>query len=137
MDSLESSSNAEVDFITEALDNTLQSYIYFDYSRDYSVFNNVDIDYINEKIISKIKPKEENIKKKEIRIEDLYLLPANIELNQSSQLYNEMLDLISEKVISLIEENVSPRDIAIISPINNSILEHQIRDSLIEKYRCF
>lgn len=137
MDSLESSSNAEVDFITEALDNTLQSYIYFDYSRDYSVFNNVDIDYINEKIISKIKPKEENIKKKEIRIEDLYLLPANIELNQSSQLYNEMLDLISEKVISLIEEDVSPRDIAIISPINNSILEHQIRDSLIEKYRCF
>lgn len=63
VDSLESSSNAEVDFITEALDNTLQSYIYFDYSRDYSVFNNVDIDYINEKIISKIKPKEENIKK--------------------------------------------------------------------------
>ncbi|EQI28777.1 hypothetical protein QOS_2434, partial [Clostridioides difficile Y184] len=61
VDSLESSSNAEVDFITEALDNTLQSYIYFDYSRDYSVFNNVDIDYINEKIISKIKPKEENI----------------------------------------------------------------------------
>ncbi len=44
-----------------------------------------------------------------------------------------MLDLISEKVISLIEEDVSPRDIAIISPINNSILEHQIRDSLIEK----
>lgn len=133
VDSLESSSNAEVDFITEALDNTLQSYIYFDYSRDYSVFNNVDMDYINEKIISKIKSKEENIKRKEIGIEDLYLLPATIKLNQSSQLYNEMLDLISEKIISLIEEGVSLRDIAIISPINNSILEYQIRDSLIEK----
>ncbi len=91
------------------------------------------MDYINEKIISKIKSKEENIKRKEIGIEDLYLLPATIKLNQSSQLYNEMLDLISEKIISLIEEGVSLRDIAIISPINNSILEYQIRDSLIEK----
>lgn len=41
----------------------------------------MDIDYINEKIILKIKFKEENIKKKEIRIEDLYLLFVNIELN--------------------------------------------------------
>lgn len=134
VDSLESSSNVEVDFIAKALDNVLESYIYIDYSKDYSVFNNIDIDYINEKIISKINSQEKDkIKKKSIKIEDLYLLNAKVELNQSSQLYNEMLDLISNKSISLIESGVSPRDIAIISPINNTILEYQIRDSLIEK----
>ncbi|KPI51988.1 hypothetical protein KW95_05875 [Clostridioides difficile] len=134
VDSLESSSNVEVDFIAKALDNVLESYIYIDYSKDYSVFNNIDIDYINEKIISKINSQEKDkIKKKSIKIEDLYLLNAKVELNQSSQLYNEMLDLISNKIISLIESGVSPRDIAIISPINNTILEYQIRDSLIEK----
>lgn len=134
VDSLESSSNVEVDFIAKALDNVLESYIYIDYSKDYSVFNNIDIDYINEKIISKINSQEKDkIKKKSIKIEDLYLLNTKVELNQSSQLYNEMLDLISNKIISLIESGVSPRDIAIISPINNTILEYQIRDSLIEK----
>lgn len=134
VDSLESSSNVEVDFIAKALDNVLESYIYIDYSKDYSVFNNIDIDYINEKIISKINSQEKDkIKKKSIKIEDLYLLNAKVELNQSSQLYNEMLDLISNKIISIIESGVSPRDIAIISPINNTILEYQIRDSLIEK----
>lgn len=134
VDSLESSSNVEVDFIAKALDNVLESYIYIDCSKDYSVFNNIDIDYINEKIISKINSQEKDkIKKKSIKIEDLYLLNAKVELNQSSQLYNEMLDLISNKIISLIESGVSPRDIAIISPINNTILEYQIRDSLIEK----
>ncbi|MFL8709474.1 hypothetical protein Q3304_01835 [Clostridioides sp. GD02377] len=134
VDSLESSSNVEVDFIAKALDNVLESYIYIDYSKDYSVFNNIDIDYINEKIISKIDSQEKDkIKKKSIKIEDLYLLNAKVELNQSSQLYNEMLDLISNKIIYLIESGISPRDIAIISPINNTILEYQIRDSLIEK----
>lgn len=134
VDSLENSSNVEVDFIVKALDNALESYIYIDYSKDYSVFNNADMDYINEKIISKIESQEKDkIKKKNIGIEDLYLLNAKVELNQSSQLYNEMLDLISEKIISLIEDGISPRDIAIISPINNTILEYQIRDSLIEK----
>lgn len=67
------------------------------------------MDYINEKIISKIKSKEENIKRKEIGIEDLYLLPATIKLNQSSQLYNEMLDLISENHISYRRRCISKR----------------------------
>lgn len=134
VDSLENSSNVEVDFIVKALDNVLESYIYIDYSKDYSVFNNADMDYINEKIISKVESQEKDkIKKKNIGIEDLYLLNAKVELNQSSQLYNEMLDLISKKIISLIEDGISSRDIAIISPINNTILEYQIRDSLIEK----
>ncbi|MCC0644497.1 MULTISPECIES: hypothetical protein [unclassified Clostridioides] len=134
VDSLENSSNAEVDFIEKVSSNVLESYIFFDFSKDYSVFNNTDMDYINEKIISKIKFKEEiNFKKSNIKIEDLYLLPSSIELNQSSQLYNEMLDLVSEKVITLIESGISPKDIAIISPINNTILEYQIKDSLRER----
>lgn len=134
VDSLENSSNAEVDFIEKISSEVLESYIFFDFSKDYSVFNNIDMDYINEKIISKIKFKEDiNFKKSDIKIEDLYLLPSSIELNQSSQLYNEMLDLVSEKVITLMERGVSPKDIAIISPINNTILEYQIRDSLKER----
>ncbi|UDN62853.1 hypothetical protein [Clostridioides sp. ES-W-0016-02] len=134
VDSLENSSNAEVDFIEKVSSNALESHIFFDFSKDYSVFNNIDMGYINEKIISKIKFKEEiNFEKSNIKIEDLYLLPSSIELNQSSQLYNEMLDLVSEKVVTLIESGVSPKDIAIISPINNTILEYQIRDSLKEK----
>lgn len=134
VNSLENSSNAEVDFIEKVSSNVLESYIFFDFSKDYSVFNNIDMDYINEKIISKIKFKEEvNFKKSNIKIEDLYLLPSSIELNQSSQLYNEMLDLVSEKVITLIESGISPKDIAIISPINNTILEYQIKDSLRER----
>ncbi|MCC0648848.1 hypothetical protein [Clostridioides sp. ZZV15-6598] len=134
VDSLENSSNAEVDFIEKISSEVLESYIFFDFSKDYSVFNNIDMNYINEKIISKIKFKEDiNFKKSNIKIEDLYLLPSSIELNQSSQLYNEMLDLVSEKVITLIESGISPKDIAIISPINNTILEYQIRDSLKER----
>lgn len=134
VDSLENSSNAEVDFIEKVSSNVLESYIFFDFSKDYSVFNNIDMGYIDEKIISKIEFKEKsNFKKSDIKIEDLYLLPSNIELNQSSQLYNEMLDLVSEKVITLIESGISPKDIAIVSPINNTILEYQIRDSLRER----
>nr|UWI51105.1 hypothetical protein NZ312_05240 [Clostridioides difficile] len=134
VDSLENSSNAEVDFIEKISSEVLESHIFFDFSKDYSVFNNIDIDYINEKVISKIKFEEDiNFKKSNIKIEDLYLLPSSIELNQSSQLYNEMLDLVSEKVITLMERGVSPKDIAIISPINNTILEYQIRDSLKER----
>lgn len=134
VDSLENSSNAEVDFIEKVSSNVLESYIFFDFSKDYSVFNNIDMDYIDEKIISKIEFKEKsNFKKSDIKIEDLYLLPPSVELNQSSQLYNEMLDLVSEKVITLIESGISPKDIAIISPINNTILEYQIRDSLRER----
>ncbi|UWD48160.1 hypothetical protein NYR90_16645 [Clostridioides difficile] len=134
VDSLENSSNAEVDFIEKISSEVLESHIFFDFSKDYSVFNNIDMDYINEKIISKIKFKEDiNFKKSNIKIEDLYLLPSNIELNQSSQLYNEMLGLVSEKVITLIESGISPKNIAIISPINNTILEYQIKDSLRER----
>ncbi|MGO0883488.1 hypothetical protein ACTPDI_11950 [Clostridioides difficile] len=134
VDSLENSSNAEVDFIEKVSSNVLESYIFFDFSKDYSVFNNIDMGYIDEKIISKIEFKEKsNFKKSDIKIEDLYLLPPSVELNQSSQLYNEMLDLVSEKVITLIESGISPKDIAIISPINNTILEYQIRDSLRER----
>lgn len=134
VDSLENSSNAEVDFIEKVSSNVLESYIFFDFSKDYSVFNNIDMDYIDEKIISKIEFKEKsNFKKSDIKIEDLYLLPPSVELNQSSQLYNEMLDLVSEKVITLIESGISPKNIAIISPINNTILEYQIRDSLRER----
>ena len=46
VDSLESCSNAEVDFINLLSNYTLDTYIYFNQSKDYSVFNNIDTNYI-------------------------------------------------------------------------------------------
>ena len=54
IDSLESCSNAEVNFINSLSNYTLGTYIYFNKTKDYSVFNNIDMEYIYENIINKI-----------------------------------------------------------------------------------
>ncbi|MGL5315952.1 MAG: hypothetical protein ACRC92_22040 [Peptostreptococcaceae bacterium] len=131
VESLESSTTAEVDFIDVVSEFAKDTYIYYDKTRDYSVFNNIDIDYIEEKIISKL-----DIETKEINnigLEEISILPVNINLNEVSQLYNEMIEEASNKVIELVKEGTSPRDIAIISPINNTLLDQQIKNTL-EKY---
>ena len=46
IDSLESCSNAEVNFINSLSNYTLGTYIYFNKTKDYSVFNNIDMEYI-------------------------------------------------------------------------------------------
>lgn len=138
VDSLEACSNAEVDFIDLISDYDKDTYIYFNNTRDYSVFNNIDMEYINEKIIEKFNKEANcnnlnNLKesiKRNILIEDIYLLPTKINLNESSQLYNEMIDQATNKVIALINEGISPSDIAIISPINNTVLDYQVSNIL-------
>ena len=60
VDSLESCSNAEVDFINLISNYTIDTYIYFNENRDYSLFNNIDIDYIYKNIIDKIKDNNNN-----------------------------------------------------------------------------
>ena len=127
VDSLESSTTAEVDFIDLVSNFTKESYIYFNKTRDYSLFNNIDMDYIVEKIVNKL---ENNTKEKNIGIEEIYLLPTKVNLNETSQLYNEMIDEACNKVIDLIKNSTSPNDIAIISPINNSLLDVQIKNIL-------
>ncbi|MBQ3420411.1 MAG: hypothetical protein IJH34_01810, partial [Romboutsia sp.] len=127
VDSLESSATAEVDFIDLVNNFTKESYIYFNKTRDYSLFNNIDMDYIVEKIVSKL---DNNTTPKNIGIEDIYLLPTKVNLNETSQLYNEMIQEACNKVIDLIDKGTSPKDIAIISPINNNLLDTQIKNIL-------
>lgn len=134
VDSLECCSNAEVDFINLLSNYTLDTYIYFNKTNDYSVFYNIDMEYIYENIINKIEDNSNSINSiKEIdniNLSDIYLLPAEVKLNESSQLYSEMIDEVTSKVIELVNNGISLKDIAIISPINNTILDYQIKNIL-------
>lgn len=134
VDSLEGCSNAEVDFINLLSNYTLDTYIYFNKTNDYSVFYNIDMEYIYENIINKIEDSSNSINSikeiNNINLSDIYLLPAEVKLNESSQLYSEMIDEVTSKVIELVNNDISLKDIAIISPINNTILDYQIKNVL-------
>ncbi len=133
IDSLESCSNAEVDFINTISNHIKDTYIYFNETKDYSVFNNIDMDYIYENIIGNIEGNCNELNSIDIRnidISDIYSLPTKIKLNESSQLYNEMIDEVANKIIDLINNGTSMRDIVIISSVNNTILDYQIKNIL-------
>ena len=130
IDSLENSSNAEVDFINLLSNYTMDTYIYFNEKRDYSVFNNIDIEYIYENIIDKIKDNNEDVSRNNTELSDIYLLNSKVILNDSSQLYNEMIGEVCNKVIELVAKGVKLNEIAIISPVNNTILDYQIKSIL-------
>ncbi|MCR8746425.1 hypothetical protein [Romboutsia lituseburensis] len=129
VESLESCSTAEVDFVNLVQGYSENTYLFFNKTRDYSVFNNIDMEYIQEKLINKYK-EDMDIVKHSIEIEDLFSLDAKLELNDSSQLYGEMIDEVSNKIINLYEKGIDLNDIAIISPINNTILDYQITNKL-------
>ncbi len=129
VDSLENASASEVDLIEVLLKTTKDSYIFFDKTKDYSSFKNVDIDYTQERIIDKFFGNEE-IATDKININSFTKLNININLNQGYNLYDEMIDGICEKVKILIENGKKLNDIAIISPINNSILDYKILSKL-------
>ncbi|MEG1311223.1 MAG: hypothetical protein RSD47_04360, partial [Romboutsia sp.] len=128
IDALESCSIAEIDFIDTLEENLKSLYMNFNKTRDYSVFNNIDTEYINKFIKSKVEYDDCIFKK--VTLEDISLLPVNIDLNESSQLYNEMIDEICYKVIEIVKNGTSPRDISIISPINNIVLDYKIKRNL-------
>ncbi|MGL6107699.1 hypothetical protein [Romboutsia sp.] len=132
VDSLENSTTAEVDFISRISEFTKETYIYFNKSRDYSVFNNIDIDYINEKIVNSLETNHKT-EIKNIGLEDIYLINTKINLNEVSQLYSEMIEEATSKVVDLVKNGVKPKDIAIISPINNTVLDYQINNILRAK----
>ena len=89
------------------------------------------MEYIYENIINKIENNINSVNSiKEIEnidLSDIYLLPTKVKLNESSQLYREMIDEVIIKVIELVNNGIRLKDIAIISPINNSILYYKIK----------
>ena len=130
IDSLESCSNTQVDFIDLVSTFTKDTFVFFNKTKNYSSFNNIDNDYINEKIITKFNKVGNNFN--EITLEDLISKNVKIEFDQSSQLYSQMIENVSNKIIDLITNGVRPEDIAIISPVNNTILDYKIKNILNE-----
>lgn len=131
VDSLENCTASEVDFIDILLDSVKESYMYINETKDYAAFNNVDMKYIKDKLFSKcnfIKNSEIS----EVNINELFKLNKDIELNQNIQLYSQMLIEASNKVVELINKGYRAKDIAIISPINNTITEYEIKNTLLK-----
>lgn len=131
VDSLENCTASEVDFIDILLDSVKESYMYINQTKDYAAFNNVDMKYIKDKLFSKCKFIK-NSEISEVNISELFKLNKDIELNQNIQLYSQMLIEASNKVVELINKDYRAKDIAIISPINNTITEYEIKNTLLK-----
>lgn len=131
VDSLENCTASEVDFIDILLDSVKESYMYINQTKDYAAFNNVDMKYIKDKLFSKCKFIK-NSETSEVNISELFKLNKDIELNQNMQLYSQMLIEASNKVAELINKGYRAKDIAIISPINNTITEYEIKNTLLK-----
>ena len=129
VDSLENASVSESNLIIELLENAKESYIFYDKSKDYSSFKNVDITYVEESIIKKFFP-EEISNLNEINLKTLYEEKKKIELNENSHLYDEMIESVGDEILQLIKECKNLSDMVIISPINNSILDYKISNKL-------
>ena len=129
VDSLENASVSESNLIIELLENAKESYIFYDKSKDYSSFKNIDITYVEESIIKKFFP-EKIINLNEINLKTLYEEKKKIELNENAHLYDEMIESVGDKILQLIKEGKNLSDMVIISPINNSILDYKISNKL-------
>ena len=125
VDSLENASVSECYLIIELLDNVEDGYIFYDKSKDYSSFKNVDITYIEKNIIKEFFEKD-LYDLETISIKSLYEKKQSIELEDEYHLYDEMIEGVIEKLLKLMKEGKSLKDIVIISPINNSILDYKI-----------
>lgn len=129
VDSLENASVSECILIDELLNQVEDGYIFYDKSKDYSSFKNVDMTYIEENIIKKFF-KEDVYDLGTVSINFLYKEKKSIDLEDDYHLYNEMIDGVVEKLLQLMKEGKNLKDIAIISPINNSILDYKICNKL-------
>lgn len=129
VDSLESCSASAVDFIDVLIGSVKESYMYINYTRDFASFNNVDMKYIKDKLFNKCDVIQQG-KVNDANLSNLIKLNKDIELFQSSQLYSQMLVEVSDKVVNLIKEGYNPSDIAIISPMIDTINMNEIKNIL-------
>ncbi|MPM19902.1 hypothetical protein SDC9_66329 [bioreactor metagenome] len=129
VDSLENASVSECNLIGELLNEVECGYIFYDKSKDYSSFKNVDIAYIEENIVKEHFQKE-SYDLETISIKSLYKKNQSMDLEDGYHLYDEMIEGVTEKLLQLMKEGENLRDIVIISPINNSILDYKICNKL-------
>ena len=127
VDDLQNISASQVSLIEFFEEKEKQIYLYLDNSKYFSSFIKNDLKYINNKLLIQ----EENYSN--IGIFDLINMPTKIELDQSSQLYGEMIDNIALKIEKLVEQGVSKKDIVIINPINTPVLDYEISNKLSSK----
>lgn len=127
VDDLQNISASQVSLIEFFEEKEKQIYLYLDNSKYFSSFIKNDLKYIHNKLLIQ----EENYSN--IGIFDLINMPAKIELDQSSQLYGEMIYNIALKVEKLVEQGVSKKDIVIINPINTPVLDYEISNKLSSK----
>lgn len=135
VDSLENSSVSEGNLIDELMQSVEDAYIFYDKSKDYSSFKNVDIKYIEENILKRhfSEHSEDKFIFDEINIQTLYKEKNKINIDENSHLYDEMIEAVGNKIEELIRGGKNLKDIVIISPINNSILDYKICNKLKEK----
>ena len=127
VDDLQNISASQVSLIEFFEEKEKQIYLYLDNSKYFSSFIKNDLKYIHNKLLIQ----EENYSN--IGIFDLINMPSKIELDQSSQLYGEMIDNIALKIEKLVEQGVSKKDIVIINPINTPVLDYEISNKLSSK----
>lgn len=127
VDDLQNISTSQVSLIEFFEEKEKQIYLYLDNNKYFSSFIKNDLKYIHNKLLIQ----EENYSN--IGIFDLINMPAKIELDQSSQLYGEMIDNIALKIEKLVEQGVSKKDIVIINPINTPVLDYEISNKLSSK----
>lgn len=127
VDDLQNISTSQVSLIEFFKEKEKQIYLYLDNNKYFSSFIKNDLKYIHNKLLIK----EENYSN--IGIFDLINMPTKIELDQSSQLYGEMIDNIALKIEKLVEQGVSKKDIVIINPINTPVLDYEISNKLSSK----
>ena len=126
-DDLQNISASQVSLIEFFEEKEKQIYLYLDNSKYFSSFIKNDLKYIHNKLLIQ----EENYSN--IGIFDLINMPAKIELDQSNQLYGEMIYNIALKIEKLVEQGVSKKDIVIINPINTPVLDYEISNKLSSK----
>ena len=127
VDDLQNISASQVSLIEFFEEKEKQIYLYLDNSKYFSSFIKNDLKYIHNKLLIQ----EENYSN--IGIFDLINMPAKVELDQSSQLYGEMIDNIALKIEKLVEQGVSKKDIVVINPINTPVLDYEISNKLSSK----
>lgn len=127
IDDLQNISVSQVNLIKEFDNNEKEIFVYCDHSRYFSSFIKNDINYVYKQLLGR----DETYSN--IGVFDLINENASIELDQSSQLYGEMIENISQKIESLISNGVSKKDIVVINPINTPVLDYEITNKLKAK----